>query len=42
MDKGVIAGIGTNMVDVRRLRRMDVEHRDRFTQKNLSSEESSL
>jgi holo-[acyl-carrier protein] synthase len=34
-----IAGIGTDIVDVRRLRRMNPEHRDRFTQKNLSPEE---
>lgn len=42
MDQGFIVGIGTDIVDVRRLRRMNVEHRDRFTQKNLSREEISL
>jgi len=34
-----IVGIGTDIVDIRRLRRMNDEHRDRFTQKHLSSEE---
>jgi len=42
MDQGFIVGIGTDIFDVRRLRRMNVEHRDRFTQKNLSREEISL
>jgi holo-[acyl-carrier protein] synthase len=42
MDQGVIVGIGTDIVDVWRLRRMNAEDRDRFTQKNLSSEEISL
>lgn len=41
-EQGVIIGIGTDIVDVRRLRRMNAEHRDRFTQKNLSSEEIAL
>lgn len=42
MEQGSIAGIGTDIVDVRRIRRMNLEHRDRFTQKNLSSEEITL
>ena len=42
MDQGVIVGIGTDIVDVWRLRRMNVEQRDRFIQKNLSPEEISL
>ncbi len=42
MDQGVIVGIGTDIVDVWRLRRMNAEERDRFTRKNLSSEEVSL
>jgi holo-[acyl-carrier protein] synthase len=42
MDQGVIVGIGTDIVDVWRLRRMDPEHRDNFTRKNLSPDEISL
>ncbi len=42
MDQGVIVGIGTDIVDVWRLRRMNDEHRDSFIRKNLSSGEISL
>ncbi|MBN1531330.1 MAG: holo-ACP synthase [Spirochaetes bacterium] len=42
MEQTVIAGIGTDIVDVRRLRRMNEEHRDRFTQKTLSQDEIAL
>jgi holo-[acyl-carrier protein] synthase len=42
MDQGVIVGIGTDIVDVWRLRRMDAGHRDSFIRKNLSPEEISL
>ncbi len=42
MDSTAIIGIGTDIVDVRRIRKMSQEHRDRFTQKTLSSEELSL
>jgi holo-[acyl-carrier protein] synthase len=42
VDQGVIVGIGTDIVDVWRLRRMDPEHRDNFTRKNLSPDEISL
>ncbi len=42
MDQGIIVGIGTDIVDVWRLRRMDAGHRDSFTRKNLSSEEIFL
>jgi holo-[acyl-carrier protein] synthase len=42
MDQGVIVGIGTDIVDVWRLRRMDAGQRDRFTRKNLSPGEISL
>ena len=41
MEQGVIVGIGTDIVDVWRLRRMDAEHRDHFTRKNLSPDEIS-
>jgi holo-[acyl-carrier protein] synthase len=42
MEQGFIYGIGTDIVDVWRLRRMDQEHRDNFTRKNLSTREMSL
>jgi holo-[acyl-carrier protein] synthase len=42
MEQTVIVGIGTDIVDVRRLRRMNDEHRDRFTQKTLSPDEIAL
>ena len=42
MEQGIIFGIGTDIVDVWRLRRMDPEHRDSFTRKNLSPREISL
>ncbi len=42
MDQCVIYGIGTDIVDVWRLRRMDAGQRDSFSRKNLSSGEISL
>lgn len=42
MDQGVIIGIGTDIVDVWRLKRMDYGNRDRFIQKNLSPGEIAL
>ncbi len=41
MEQGVIVGIGTDIVDVWRLRRMDAGQRDSFNRKNLSPEEIS-
>jgi holo-[acyl-carrier protein] synthase len=42
MDQGLIVGIGTDIVNVKRLRHMNLEHRDHFIQKNLSPDEISL
>ena len=42
MDQGVIVGIGTDIADVWRLRRMDAGHRESFIRKNLSPEEAFL
>jgi holo-[acyl-carrier protein] synthase len=41
MEQGVIVGIGTDIVDVWRLRRMDAGQRESFNRKNLSPEEIS-
>ncbi|HOT44684.1 MAG TPA: holo-ACP synthase [Spirochaetota bacterium] len=41
MEQGVIVGIGTDIVDVWRLRRMDSGQRESFNRKNLSPEEIS-
>lgn len=42
MEPGIIYGIGTDIVDVWRLRRMNPDHRDSFIRKNLSPEEIFL
>ena len=38
-EQGIIAGIGTDIVDVWRLKRMDAGHRENFIRKHLSPEE---
>ena len=42
MEPGVIVGIGTDIVDVWRIKRMSAAERERFVRKNLSAEEISL
>jgi holo-[acyl-carrier protein] synthase len=42
MEQGSIYGIGTDIVDVWRLKRMDAGHRENFVRKNLSPEEIFL